>query len=151
MSQTRLLVHALWATRDHARAFTPYTRRALFSEIRRHALAHHIELFAVGGTDNPIHLLLGQHPAQSVDTLVRMIQDGSACWINAQHLVRGSFRWQQEYAAFSVSPEQIFRVRSHILHQEEYHRRRRFADEWEMLQGIASSEDAPARPRRRMA
>ena len=49
-------------------------------------------------------------------------------------MVRGRFRWQEGYGAFSYSKSQTDTVVKYILNQEEHHRKKTFLDEYrEML------------------
>jgi hypothetical protein len=43
------------------------------------------------------------------------------------------FEWQEGYAAVSVGPSQVERIRRYIANQEEHHRKVSFADEWTKL------------------
>lgn len=43
------------------------------------------------------------------------------------------FSWQEEYIALSVSDSQVDRVREYIKNQEEHHRVKTFADEYDLF------------------
>jgi hypothetical protein len=47
--------------------------------------------------------------------------------------VHRGFTWQRGYGAFSVSPSQLESVRRYIDGQQEYHRTRRFQEEYREL------------------
>lgn len=44
--------------------------------------------------------------------------------------MRGKFRWQKRYSAFSVSRSNVERVRRYIERQEQHHRRVTFYEEY---------------------
>jgi len=48
-------------------------------------------------------------------------------------LIKGRFAWGRGYGAFSVSHSDVERVANYISHQEEHHRKRTFADEYEQF------------------
>ena len=48
-------------------------------------------------------------------------------------LTNKDFRWQEGYAAFTVSRSNLDSVRHYIDHQEEHHRKMDFAKEWKLL------------------
>ena len=52
-------------------------------------------------------------------------------WINEQRLVLGRFQWQDGYGAFTVGPEEMETLSAYIRNQEEHHRVKTFAEEYE--------------------
>ena len=46
---------------------------------------------------------------------------------------KGRFAWGRGYGAFSVSHSDVERVGNYIARQEEHHRKRTFADEYELF------------------
>jgi putative transposase len=53
---------------------------------------------------------------------VRAVKANSSHWLNLRKLGNGRFRWQDGYAAFSVSESQSDRVIAYIKRQREHHR-----------------------------
>jgi len=51
--------------------------------------------------------------------------------VNERCLLRHKFEWQDEYYAVSVSESRLFSLREYIRNQEEHHRKRTFAEEFE--------------------
>jgi putative transposase len=62
---------------------------------------------------------------------MQLIKGESSNWINKNKLVQGRFEWQDEYIAVSVSESMINKVRDYIKNQEEHHRRKSFAEEYD--------------------
>ncbi len=77
-----------------------------------------------------VHILIGIHPAISVSDMARNIKANSSKWINEKHLVKGQFRWQVGFGAFSYSKSQIDAVAKYILNQPEHHKKSTFKDEY---------------------
>ncbi len=71
--------------------------------------------------------------SQSISEVVRLIKGESSNWINKNNLSRMHFSWQEEYIALSVSDSQVDRVREYIKNQEEHHRVKTFADEYDLF------------------
>ena len=98
-----------------------------------------IDVQAIGGTDDHVHLLITMPPKLSVANAVRAIKAGSSKWMNESgHL----FAWQTGYGAFSVSVSNLDAVTGYIAKQAEHHCQRSFEDEFrEFLRkhGIAST------------
>ena len=98
-----------------------------------------IDVLAIGGTDDHVHLLMTLPPKIAVAHAVRVIKANSSKWMNESgHL----FAWQQGYGVFSVSASNVATVCEYIARQSEHHRTRSFQDEFrEFLHkhGIAST------------
>lgn len=82
---------------------------------------------AVGGSNDHIHLLVGLKSSHRLDYFLRDVKADSTSWI--KNSLKKKFAWQKGYAAFTVSPNSIKRVRNYILNQEEHHRRKDFKEE----------------------
>lgn len=84
----------------------------------------------VNGMPDHVHVFVGLKPSMRISDLVRDIKNNSSNFINHRHLVRGRFRWQEGYGAFSYSHSHIERVYNYILHQEEHHKKKNFRKEY---------------------
>ena len=78
-----------------------------------------------------VHVLIDLPPTRSVDEVVKALKGSSSHWTNASGLVVGRFRWARGYGAFSVSASVLEDVIAYIEGQEEHHRVRTFAEEYE--------------------
>ena len=85
----------------------------------------------IGGMADHAHLLLSLNPAMSVANAVQLIKTSSSGWMTES--TRKDFKWQEGYAAFSVSVSNLESVKHYINHQEEHHRKMDFATEWKLL------------------
>jgi putative transposase len=86
-----------------------------------------IDVKAIGGTTDHVHVLLAMPPRLAVANVVRVLKANSSKWMNeAGHL----FAWQQGYGVFSVSVSNLVAVTSYIERQEEHHRKRSFQEEF---------------------
>ena len=82
-----------------------------------------------------VHLFFGMHPTQSLSDLMRMVKSDSSEWINNEKLVRGKFRWQEGYGAFSYAKSQTDAVVKYVINQQEHHKKKPFLEEYkEFLQ-----------------
>ena len=88
------------------------------------------KLIAIGGVADHIHLLIGITPSTSLSDLVRDIKANSSKFINDRKYVRGQFRWQEGFGAFSYSRSHIDAVAKYVLNQEVHHSRMSFKDEF---------------------
>src|ERR1051325_1362201 len=96
---------------------------------------------AVGGASDHVHLLVGLRATHCLADVLREIKSVSSGWIHDE-LRAASFRWQEGYGAFTVSPSQRESVRAYILSQEGHHRTRTFREEYlELLRRNAVTFD----------
>ena len=96
---------------------------------------------AIGGVEDHIHLLVGIRAWHRLDYLIRDLKSGSTKWVKQEK--RKQFAWQKGYAAFSVSPDRIGRVKNYVLNQKEHHKKERFVDELIRLLDEAGIEYDP--------
>jgi len=79
------------------------------------------------------HTLIDLPTNLTIEQVVQLLKGSSSHWINQNRLVKGRFAWGRGYGAFSVSHSDIGRVANYIARQEEHHRRRTFAEEYEIF------------------
>lgn len=84
----------------------------------------------VGGVEDHVHCFVGLKPSIALSDLVRDIKNNSSKFINERGFIKGKFRWQEGYGAFSYSHSHIDNVYTYILNQEEHHRKRSFKEEY---------------------
>ncbi len=64
---------------------------------------------------------------------MQLLKGESSYWINKNKLCRDKFEWQDEYYAASVSESIVTRVSEYIRNQEDHHRTRSYAHEYDLL------------------
>ena len=77
-----------------------------------------------------VHILIGLQPSISIANMARDIKASSSKWINENRWIKGQFRWQEGYGAFSYSKSQIDSVAKYILNQAEHHKKKSFKEEY---------------------
>ena len=77
-----------------------------------------------------VHILIGLHPSISISDIARDIKSSSSKLINQNNLIKGKFRWQEGYGAFTYSKSQIDSVAKYILNQPEHHKKKSFKEEY---------------------
>lgn len=92
------------------------------------------KVLAINSMPDHLHLFFGMRPTQSLSDLMRLVKGDSSEWVNKEKLVRGNFRWQEGYGAFSYSKSHTDAVVKYILNQKEHHKKKTFTEEYlEML------------------
>jgi putative transposase len=79
------------------------------------------------------HALIDLPTNKCVEEVIKLFKGGSSYWINDNKLVRGKFAWGRGYGAFSVSHSDVERVARYIARQEEHHRKKSYAEEYELF------------------
>jgi putative transposase len=93
---------------------------------------------AVGGPGDHAHALVSLRATHTIAEIVRQMKRGSSEWIH-RHGVR-QFQWQEGYAAFTVSPSQVNKVKHYIANQVEHHRRKTFEEEFVELLRLSETD-----------
>jgi len=95
------------------------------------ARENNFRALTIGGMSEHAHVLLSLNPAIAVSDAVKYIKAGSSPWMT--NITHRDFKWQEGYAAFSVSLSNLDSVRHYIDHHEEHHRKMDFATERKLL------------------
>jgi len=136
MSYVRIWVHVVFTTHNHEQNLSSEIRTKLIAHIREHCRQKDIYLDRINGWSDHMHLLISLGREQNIAKVMMLIKGESAHWFNSQNLLKGKFKWQDDYFAISVSESQVETVRAYIANQEEHHRAVPFAKELETLKKI---------------
>jgi REP element-mobilizing transposase RayT len=126
-----LYFHVVFATKSRRALILSEVRPRMWSYMGGIARENRFRALAIGGMADHAHLLLSLSPTINISTAVQLVKAGSSGWI--KDLTGNDFRWQEGYAAFTVSLSSLDSVKHYIDHQEEHHRRIDFATEWKLL------------------
>ncbi len=119
---------------------TEEIRPLLFAHVRENARAKGIYLDFIGGYVDHVHALVSLGGDQTIAKLAQLLKGESAHWANQQSSTIGKIEWQDEYFAASVSESLVDRAREYIKNQEEHHRKKPFAEEYDHLLKECGSE-----------
>jgi len=78
-----------------------------------------------------VHALIDLPTNMSIEDAAKLFKGASSHWINENNIVVGKFAWGRGYGAFSVSQSEVPRVSKYIADQDEHHRIKSFAEEYE--------------------
>jgi REP element-mobilizing transposase RayT len=118
--------HIVFSTKERTQLIRADAQQNLWNYLGGIARNLRIQVLAIGGTDNHVHILLVLPADQKLSDAVRTLKCNSSRWMRE---TSPRFSWQEGYGAFSVSPPQLDRVKHYIAHQAEHHRCRSFEDE----------------------
>ena len=121
----RNYVHLIFGTKDGR----PWIRdpKRMHTYFVDMAKEYKIDIKAIGGICDHIHVLFSLPPKLSVATVVRTLKANSSKWMNE---IGHPFAWQEGYGLFSVSVSNLEAVSAYIARQEEHHRNRCYQEEF---------------------
>jgi len=99
----------------------------LWTMMRTVASRAQINVLAVGGTMNHMHMLLAMPSTRTLADVMRELKANSSQRMRQKW---PKFAWQDGYGAMSVSPTAIKAVMQYIQHQKEHHAHRPFEKEY---------------------
>lgn len=126
-------IHLIWSTKNRQPLLTAKLRPQIFSHIRENAEEKGIYLDFINGHKEHVHLLISLNQTQTIAKIVHDLKGESSHWINQNKLSNFKFSWQEEYVAASVSHSAVDKVRDYIKNQEEHHRLKTFAEEYDLF------------------
>lgn len=131
MPFTRILVHAVWATKMRKKLLNTENRYRLFEHIREYAASKNIHLLEINGFTDHVHCLIAISPDQNMATIMQLLKGESSFWANKHLEFPEKFGWQSDYFAVSVSQSHQAVVRSYIRNQELHHTKKTFEEEYQ--------------------
>ena len=133
MSYSRILIHAVWATKERKPLMNKPNKDALCQHIREDAVTKGIHLLNINGWVDHLHAFISLTTAQNVETVINLLKGNSSHWASKNLNWREPFSWQEGFFAGSVSPSNFEIVNRYIDRQETHHRVKTFAQEYDEL------------------
>ncbi len=117
----QIYLHIVWSTWDRLPHLSAGVRKHVYACIRAECTKLHVEVIAIGGTADHVHLLLRLPTTVSVALLVKQMKGCSSHLATRADVNAEAFQWQGGYAVFSVSKAVIPKVQEYITNQERHH------------------------------
>lgn len=140
MSFWRLYYHLVWATKNRAPLITPLVEPRLYGCLRSRAVEMGVNVYAVRGYLNHVHLVVSVPPPLALADVVKRLKGASAFELNESEDTAGQFIWQRGYGALSLGERQKPAAIAYVHAQEEHHTRGT-ANDW--LERATDLDDAP--------
>lgn len=125
------MIHFIWSTKNRERIISKELKPLLLSHIKENSVTKGIFIDCLNCVEDHIHLLISLGTEQMISKVAMLIKGESSFWVNKQKLIKKKFEWQDEYIALSVSESGISKVQQYIANQEEHHRKKTFAQEYD--------------------
>jgi len=119
--------HIVFSTKQRMQLIRPDHQSRLWNYLAGIARNHGMQMLAVGGTENHVHMLVVLPSDMALSDAARTLKAKSSRWMRETD---GFFAWQEGYGAFSVSPSQLERVKQYIANQLAHHRTHSFEQEF---------------------
>jgi putative transposase len=123
------LVHVVFSTAERRPFIRDEIRERLHGYLSGIGRENEIQVLAVGGTADHVHLLISLPRTISIAKSVQLLKSGSSKWIHENFSGSRTFAWQEGYGAFSIGVSQRGTTVKYILAQVEHHKRISFDDE----------------------
>jgi putative transposase len=140
------LVHVVFSTAERRPFIREEIRERLHGYLSGIARENEIQVLAVGGTADHVHLLISLPRTISIAKSVQLLKSGSSKWIHESFSGSRTFAWQEGYGAFSVGVSQRAATVKYILAQVEHHKRISFEDELKKFLSVHGIKEGSSRP-----
>jgi REP element-mobilizing transposase RayT len=129
-SLVQVALHVVFSTKER-RAWLrdAKLRSEMFAILGDRANESGCPVITVGGWEDHVHLLCRLGRTVSVANLVKDLKVDSSKWIKTKAKRWNTFRWQEGYGAFGISPSHEKALVNYINNQEEHHKTVSFQDE----------------------
>ena len=124
------LVHCVFSTKGRVNLISDQRQEHLYTYLFGIAKKLKVEILAIGGISNHVHILLALPAAKTLSEVVRDLKANSSRWMREEDR---RFGWQEGFGAFSYSRSQLDTVIRYVQNQQKHHQRCSFHDEYVKL------------------
>ena len=131
MPFSKILIHAVWGTKNRYPFLTPEKKQHLIIHIRENAKKKGIFITDINGWHDHLHCIISLNRDTTLSKTIQLIKGESSFWANKEKLFETKFEWADEYYAVSISESQLQKVKEYIVNQEIHHHNKTFLQECE--------------------
>ena len=129
MPFTRILIHAVWGTKNREPLLTQEKLFLVINHIKENAITKGIYITDINGHIDHLHCIISLNRDLSIAKTMQLIKGESSFWANKEKIFLHRFEWADEYYAVSVSESQLQKVKDYIANQQEHHKKKTFKQE----------------------
>lgn len=130
-SYSRCWTHLIWGTLNRERLLNEEAAARVSRFLSEYAETKSIYMKINYVNADHVHALVDLPTALSIEEVMQLLKGSSSHWINANNILPAKFAWARGYGAFSVSESNVDQVVAYIAGQQQHHRVRTFADEFQ--------------------
>ena len=132
-SYSRLGIHLIWETLRREPMLDKRAAAKASAFLNEYSINKGIYMKINYFNADHTHALIDLPTRYSIEEVIQLFKGGSSYWINHNQMIRGKFAWGGGYGAFSVSHSDVGQVPRYIANQEKHHRKRTYAEEFELF------------------
>jgi len=132
-SLSKILLHIVFSTKNREQLIADDIKPSLHAYIAGACRGLGCNAYAVGGTNDHVHIACALTRTLPVSRLLEDIKKSSSAWIKNQNGCSKLFSWQAGYGAFSLGQSQLPSLLKYIRSQDEHHRGHSYKDELRLL------------------
>ena len=121
MPYWRLFYHFVWATKSGEPLIESEWEGKLHNVIAAKAAELEAMVYAVGGMDSHVHLVVSVPPKVALSVFIAQVKGSSSHWVNHDLKPDYQFALQAEYGVVSFGGKQLDRVVRYAKNQREHH------------------------------
>jgi len=129
MPFTKILIHAVWGTKNSFPYLTQEKLNLVIGHIKENAITKGLFITDINGHLDHMHCIISLNRDLSISKTMQLIKGESSFWCNRKNIFTSKFEWADEYYAVSVSESQIQKVKDYIANQKEHHKKKTFKEE----------------------
>ena len=121
MPYWRLFYHFVWGTKNREPLIASEWENSLHNVIAAKVTKLGAFVYAVGGTEDHIHLVTSVPPKIALSTFIGQVKGNSSHFVNHELNVDIYFAWQAEYGVVSFGGKRLDMVVQYAKNQREHH------------------------------
>ena len=128
-SLSNTIIHIVFSTKHRAKLIDENISDQLFGMIGNECNKLECKTIIIGGYHDHVHILCRLHRPVSQSDLVKTIKSHSSIWMKQQNPKYEKFYWQDGYAIYSVSQNDVDSLVKYIRYQKDHHQKKTFKEE----------------------
>ena len=127
--KTKVWIHLIISTKDKLPLIHSDFENQVHSFLKEELTNHGCLVELINGTADHVHAIFLLNPEKSLNKIMEELIITSTAIINKNYFSSGSFAWQPDYVAFSVSESLLTKMIEYIKNQKEHHKKQTFTNE----------------------
>lgn len=136
----RTYYHLVWATKNREPLIDAKLEKRLFPYLKKKAGELDVQVYAINGWTDHVHLILSIPPKWSVADVVKRLKGASAYDLNQISEREKKFVWQRGYGVLTLGERQRSAAEDYVNKQKEHHRQNT-TNSW--LERVYEYDDGP--------
>ena len=133
MPYWQLYYHFVWSTKGRLPLIIPEIEARLYAVIASKVHEFNAIPFAIGGTEDHIHLIAAVPPKVPLSSFIGQVKGTSSHFVNHELDLTHDFHWQREYGVISFSKRSLPDVVRYVKNQKEIHKKRQLIADFERV------------------